>query len=185
MNKKILISERERSQISSLYNLINEDDTLASIFGFVKYNSLFIADSFVKLYKDGNIVKGAKTDENGRFEIPDVPIGKYVLKISVSSGEYQDENDDGRDIDILTNTPYDAGILKFKKVVEVEEVTIVPTYDATSLSVQVNDEVNNPIPNATITIMYGDTNINFGKKNIKNVTDTNGTLSNIILDKLK
>ena len=33
--------------------------------------------------------------------------------------------------------------------------------------------------------MYGDTNINFGKKNIKNVTDTNGTLSNIILDKLK
>ena len=185
MNKKILISERERLQIGSLYNLINEDDALASIFGFVKYQTLFIANSSVELYKDGIFVKAAKTDENGRFEISDVPIGKYVLKISVSSGEYQDENDDGRDIDILTNTPYDAGILKFKKVVEVEEVTIVPTYDATSLSVQVNDEVNNPIPNATITIMYGDTNINFGKKNIKNVTDTNGTLSNIILDKLK
>ena len=179
MNKKILISERERSQISSLYNLINEDDTLASIFGFVKYNSLFIADSFVKLYKDGNIVKGAKTDENGRFEIPDVPIGKYVLKISVSSGEYIDDQENGREINILTNTPHDVKTLKVTKIADKGEVMVLSniTYDVTSLSVQVNDEFNNPLPKATITIKYG-----LGVHLEKGVTDNQGKLSNIILD---
>jgi hypothetical protein len=181
MNKKILISERERLQIGSLYNLINEDNTLASIFGFVKYQTLFIADSTVKLYKDGNIVKGAKTDENGRFEIPDVPIGKYVLKISVSGGEYQDDLTDGREINILTNTPHDAGILNFTKVQTFGEIKIPIKFDVTSLSVQVNDEFDNPLPNATITINYKRSDIEFGN----NVTDNNGMLSNIILDKTK
>jgi hypothetical protein len=181
MNKKILISERERLQIGSLYNLINEDNTLASIFGFVKYQTLFIADSTVKLYKDGNIVKGAKTDENGRFEIPDVPIGKYVLKISVSGGEYQDDLTDGREINILTNTPHDAGILNFTKVQTFGEIKIPIKFYVTSLSVQVNDEFDNPLPNATITINYKRSDIEFGN----NVTDNNGMLSNIILDKTK
>jgi hypothetical protein len=181
MNKKILISERERLQIGSLYNLINEDNTLASIFGFVKYQTLFIADSTVKLYKDGNIVKGAKTDENGRFEIPDVPIGKYVLKISVSGGEYQDDMEDGREINILTNTPHDSGILNFTKVQNFKEIKYVIDFDVTSLSVQVNDEFDNPLPNATITINYKRSDIEFGN----NVTDNNGMLSNIILDKTK
>ena len=152
MNKKILISEIERLQIGSLYNLINEDNTLASIFGFVKYQTLFIANSSVKLYKDGDFVKGAKTDENGRFEMPDVPIGKYVLKISVSGGEYQDDLIDGREINILTNTPHDAGILNLTKVQTFGEIKIPIKFDVTSLSVQVNDEFDNPLPNATITI---------------------------------
>ena len=140
---------------------------------------MFIADSFVKLYKDGNIVKGAKTDENGRFEIPDVPIGKYVLKISVSSGEYTDDQENGREIDILTNTPHDVKTLKVTKIADKGEVKVVSniTYDVTSLSVQVNDEFNNPLPKATITIKYG-----LGVHLEKGVTDNQGKLSNIILD---
>jgi len=179
MNKKILISERERLQIGSLYNLINEDDTLASIFGFVKYNTLFIADISVELYKDDIFVKAAKTDKSGRFEIPDVPIGKYVLKISVSSGEYIDEQENGREIDILTNTPHDVRTLRVRKVQPQDEVKVLPniTYDVTSLSVQVNDEFNNPLPKATITIKYG-----LGVHLEKGVTDNQGKLSNIILD---
>ena len=181
MLRKLILTEIEKKQISSLHRLLNEDDGFATLQGYVKYKSDKSPNSQVKLFQNEKLIKGAISDENGFFKIENIPLGKYICKVTNKNAGY---NDIVVDIDLSQPKVYTENHI-FNDVTEKEEVTVLPKYDATSLSVQVNDELNNPIPNATITIMYGDTNINFGKKFIKNVTDTNGTLSNIILDKLK
>ena len=185
MLRKLILTETEKKQISSLHRLLNEDDGFATLQGYVKYKLDKSPNSQVKLFQvvesNEKFIKGAISDENGFFKIENIPLGKYICKVINKNAGY---NDIVVEIDLLQPKVYTENYI-FNDVTEKEEVTVTPTYDATSLSVQVNDEVNNPIPNATITIMYGDTNINFGKKFIKNVTDTNGALSNIILDKTK
>ena len=185
MLRKLILTETEKKQISSLHRLLNEDDGFATLQGYVKYKLDKSPNSQVKLFQvvesNEKLIKGAISDENGFFKIENIPLGKYICKVTNKNAGY---NDIVVDIDLSQPKVYTENHI-FNDVTEKEEVTVLPKYDATSLSVQVNDELNNPIPNATITIMYGDTNINFGKKFIKNVTDTNGTLSNIILDKLK
>ena len=185
MLRKLILTEIEKKQISSLHRLLNEEDGFATLQGYVKYKLDKSPNSQVKLFQvvesNEKLIKGAISDENGFFKIENIPLGKYICKVTNKNAGY---NDIVVDIDLSQPKVYTENHI-FNDVTEKEEVTVLPKYDATSLSVQVNDELNNPIPNATITIMYGDTNINFGKKFIKNVTDTNGTLSNIILDKLK
>ena len=41
-----------------------------------------IAGATLRLYKDSSLVSGANSDEKGNYRIPDVPIGKYTLKVN-------------------------------------------------------------------------------------------------------
>jgi hypothetical protein len=185
MLRKLILTETEKKQISSLHRLLNEDDGFATLQGYVKYNISKVPYSIVKLFQgvepNEKLINGAETDENGFFKIENITLGKYTCKVTNKSAGYDPVEED---IDLSQPKVYTKDFT-FRDLQVIDPVTVTPTYDETSLSFQVNDEVNNPIPNATITIMYGDTNINFGKKFIKNVTDTNGALSNIILDKTK
>jgi hypothetical protein len=181
MLRKLILTETEKKQISSLHRLLNEDDGFATLQGYVKYKINKVPHSIVKLFQvvesNEKLIKGAETDENGFFKIENIPLGKYICKVTNKNEGYEDlvEN-----IDLSQPKVYNQDFT-FRDVQNVEEVKVKTTFDITSLSVQVNDEFNAPIPNATITIKYNRTDIEFGN----NVTDNNGMLSNIILDKTK
>ena len=177
MLRKLILTEIEKKQISSLHRLLNEDDGFATLQGYVKYKSDNSPNSQVKLFQNEKLIKGATSDENGFFKIENIPLGKYICKVTNKNEGYEDLVED---IDLPQPKVYSQDYF-FRDVQNVEEVKVKTTFDITSLSVQVNDEVNNPIPNATITIKYKRTDIEFGN----NVTDNNGMLSNIILDKIK
>jgi hypothetical protein len=177
MLRKLILTETEKKQISSLHRLLNEDDEFATLQGYVKYKASKSPNSQVKLYQNEKLIKGAISDENGFFKIENIPLGVYTYKVTNKNEGYEDlvEN-----IDLSQPKVYNQDFT-FRDVQNVEEVIVKTTFDITSLSVQVNDEFNAPIPNATITIKYNRTDIEFGN----NVTDNNGMLSNIILDKTK
>jgi hypothetical protein len=177
MLRKLILTETEKKQISSLHRLLNEDDEFATLQGYVKYKASKSPNSQVKLFQNEKLIKGATSDENGFFKIENIPLGVYTYKVTNKNEGYEDlvEN-----IDLSQPKVYNQDFT-FRDVQNVEEVIVKTTFDITSLSVQVNDEFNAPIPNATITIKYNRTDIEFGN----NVTDNNGMLSNIILDKTK
>lgn len=177
MLRKLILTETEKKQISSLHRLLNEDDGFATLQGYVKYKASKSPNSQVKLFQNEKLIKGATSDENGFFKIENIPLGVYTYKVTNKNEGYEDivEN-----IDLSQPKVYNQDFT-FRDVQNVEEVIVKTTFDITSLSVQVNDEFNAPIPNATITIKYNRTDIEFGN----NVTDNNGMLSNIILDKTK
>ena len=177
MLRKLILTETEKKQISSLHRLLNEDDGFATLQGYVKYKASKSPNSQVKLFQNEKLIKGATSDENGFFKIENIPLGVYTYKVTNKNEGYEDivEN-----IDLSQPKVYNQDFA-FRDVQNVEEVIVKTTFDITSLSVQVNDEFNAPISNATITIKYNRTDIEFGN----NVTDNNGMLSNIILDKTK
>jgi hypothetical protein len=177
MLRKLILTETEKKQISSLHRLLNEEDGFATLQGYVKYKASKSPNSQVKLFQNEKLIKGATSDENGFFKIENIPLGVYTYKVTNKNEGYEDlvEN-----IDLSQPKVYNQDFT-FRDVQNVEEVIVKTTFDITSLSVQVNDEFNSPIPNATITIKYKRTDIEFGN----NVTDNNGMLSNIILDKTK
>ena len=177
MLRKLILTETEKKQISSLHRLLNEEDGFATLQGYVKYKLNKTPNSQVKLFQNEKLIKGATSDENGFFKIENIPLGVYKYIVTNKNEGYEDLVDK---IDLPHPKIYNKDFF-FRDVLNVEEVTIKKIFDITSLSVQVNDEFDAPIPNATITIKYKRTDIEFGN----NVTDNNGMLSNIILDKTK
>ncbi len=177
MLRKLILTETEKKQISSLHRLLNEEDGFATLQGYVKYKLNKTPNSQVKLFQNEKLIKGATSDENGFFKIENIPLGVYKYIVTNKNEGYEDLVDN---IDLPQPKIYNKDFF-FKDVLNFEEVAIKTIFDITSLSVQVNDEFDAPIPNATITIKYKRTDIEFGN----NVTDNNGMLSNIILDKTK
>jgi hypothetical protein len=179
MLRKLILTETEKKQISSLHRLLNEEDGFATLQGYVKYKLDKSPNSQVKLFQvvesNEKFIKGAISDENGFFKIENIPLGKYICKVINKNAGY---NDIVEDIDLLQPKVYNQDYF-FRDDQIIKDVTVRSnvTYDVTSLSVQVNDEFNNPLPKATITIKYG-----LGVHLEKGVTDNQGMLSNIILD---
>jgi len=78
MLRKLILTETEKKQISSLHHLINEEDGFATLQGYVKYKTNKVPNSQVKLFQNEKIIKGATSDENGFFKIENIPLGKYI-----------------------------------------------------------------------------------------------------------
>lgn len=179
MIKKLKITKEEKTRILNQH-LVKEGGSLSKITGYVRYQLEPVPFTKVTLRKDDNIVKGVITDENGYFEMSDVPLGEYKIFISNKNEDYEDS--EGESVKIDTAKTYELK-LYFSKTQNIEDVTVVSkNVSGTIVDVLVVDDLGQPIKGATVNLFYGRTPIEITQPN---VTNENGKVNNIMIDKAK
>jgi len=169
MLRKLILTETEKKQISSLHHLINEEDGFATLQGYVKYKTNKVPNSQVKLFQNEKIIKGATSDENGFFKIEDIPLGKYIYKITNKVEGYEDVEEE---VDLTEPKVYDVRYF-FRDDQIIQDVVVKSPKIFTIIDVQVLDDENEPVPSCVIKIFDKD------GKSVKfspNKTDSSGIL---------
>jgi len=179
MFRKLIITESEKKQISSLHNILNEVENFASFEGVVYDSSktkVAVPDTKIVLKQNGNVVKETTSDSNGKFFIDKIELGTYDLQYSHTR------------TDLLEVT---IPITFYKKEKVVRNIYFSPTKDVetikvskkvqrlTMIDVEVLDTDGKPLGPCKIQI--------FDKDGIEvlfspNTTDNNGELKNISLN---
>ena len=136
MLRKLILTETEKKQISSLHRLLNEDDGFATLQGYVKYKASKSPNSQVKLFQNEKLIKGATSDENGFFKIENIPLGVYTYKVTNKNEGYEDLEEN---IDLSQPKVYNEDFT-FMDTHEFEEVAVsVKANKRTFLDVSVFD----------------------------------------------
>ena len=179
MFRKLIITESEKKQISSLHNILNEVENFASFEGVVYDSSktkVAVPDTKIVLKQNGNVIKETTSDSNGKFFIDKIELGTYDLQYSHTR------------TDLLEVT---IPITFYKKEKVVRNIYFSPTKDVetikvakkvqrlTMIDVEVLDTDGKPLGPCKIQI--------FDKDGIEvlfspNTTDNNGELKNISLN---
>ena len=171
MLRKLILTETEKKQISSLHHLINEEDGFATLQGYVKYKTTKVPNSQVKLFQNEKIIKGATSDENGFFKIENIPLGKYTYKVTNKVEGYEDTEEE---VDLTEPKVYNVNYF-FRDVQSVQSVTVgVERKAKTFLDVSVFDSDGKPLGPCKIEV--------FNSNNepliiSKNTTDDKGVLN--------
>jgi hypothetical protein len=171
MLRKLILTETEKKQISSLHHLINEEDGFATLQGYVKYKTNKVPNSQVKLFQNEKIIKGATSDENGFFKIENIPLGKYAYKITNKVEGYEDVEEE---IDLTEPKVYNVNYF-FRDTQIIRDVSVpYEVMRRTFLDVSVFDSDGKPLGPSKIEVF--DSN---GKPLIisKNTTDDKGVLN--------
>lgn len=172
MLRKLILTETEKKQISSLHRLLNEEDGFATLQGYVKYKASKSPNSQVKLFQNEKLIKGATSDENGFFKIENIPLGKYTCKVTNKNEGYEEivEN-----IDLSQPKVYNQDFT-FRDVQEFGDVTVTLTVPRTFIDVSVFDSDDKPFGPCKLEIFDSK-----GEplKISKDVTDNNGVLNYI------
>lgn len=171
MLRKLILTETEKRQISSLHHLLNEEDGFATLQGYVRHKLNPVPNSQVKLFQNEKLIKGATTDENGFFIIENIPLGDYQYKITNKVEGFDDFEDD---IKLTEPKVYDVKLF-FRDTQSTKEVTVARDYkERTFLDVSVFDSDGKPLGPSKIEVF--DSN-NEPLIISKNITDDNGILN--------
>ena len=169
MLRKLILTETEKKQISSLHHLINEEDGFATLQGYVKYKTTKVPNSQVKLFQNEKIIKGATSDENGFFKIENISLGKYTYKVTNKVEGYEDVEEE---VDLTEPKVYNVNYF-FRDDQIIQDVVVKSPKIFTIIDVQVLDNENEPVPSCVIKIFDKD------GKSVKfspNQTDSSGIL---------
>jgi hypothetical protein len=169
MLRKLILTETEKKQISSLHHLINEEDGFATLQGYVKYKTTKVPNSQVKLFQNEKIIKGATSDENGFFKIENISLGKYTYKVTNKVEGYEDVEEE---VDLTEPKVYNVNYF-FRDDQIIQDVVVKSPKIFTIIDVQVLDDENEPVPSCVIKIFDKD------GKSVKfspNKTDSSGIL---------
>ena len=171
MLRKLILTETEKKQISSLHRLLNEDDGFATLQGYVKYKASKSPNSQVKLFQNEKLIKGATSDENGFFKIENIPLGVYKYKVTNKNEGYGDLEEN---IDLSQPKVYDQ-VFTFMGTLEFEEVAVsTKANKRTFLDVSVFDSDDKPIGPCKIEVFDSNGDLLIMSKN---TTDNNGVLN--------
>lgn len=176
MLRKLIISESEKKQISSLYNLLSEGNGFATLKGkTLTAKGVAVPNSKVSLQQNDKIIKGVISDDKGMYTINEIPLGEYKIVLSNKNEGFEDVDDiiKFENAGVYTRNMTFMGLKTTREIVITQKKT---REKACLIDVKVVDELGEPIGNAKINI-YNSEN----KKLESSKTDSNGEVKNLLL----